>query len=185
MCMCVCLRVCVYVCVCVCMCVCVFVCVCVRACVRAYVRACVRDVFAIYDDIILPRLIKKIIKTINLHFIQITHTDDFLSTGTRLVIHNTYDWMAIARCSIHVTSLTQDRKKIYIPGSGIGDDVAVVAAAVVTTGVVESVEVLICGVLEIGAVVVDRVVMVPGPEVEVIGDVTVGPVTDDIGKVVP
>ena len=35
--------------------------VCVRACVHACVRACVRDVFAIYDNNTLPRLIIKII----------------------------------------------------------------------------------------------------------------------------
>ena len=55
------------------------------ACARVRVCVCVRDVFAIYDNIILPRLIMIIIKTIILYFIQITHTDDFHSTGTRLV----------------------------------------------------------------------------------------------------
>ena len=43
----------------------------------AYVHACVRDVFAIYDNDILPRLIMIIIKIIILYFIQIRHTDDF------------------------------------------------------------------------------------------------------------
>ena len=47
----------------------VHVCVCVRACVR--------DVFAIYDNYILPRLIMILIKIIILYFIQIRHTDDF------------------------------------------------------------------------------------------------------------
>ena len=42
-----------------------------------HVRACVRDVFAIYDNDILPRLIMIIIKIIILYFIQIRHTDDF------------------------------------------------------------------------------------------------------------
>ncbi len=51
---------------------------CVCVCVRA------RHVFAIYDNNIWPRLIIIIIKTIILYFIQITHTDDFSSTGTRL-----------------------------------------------------------------------------------------------------
>ena len=85
-------------CACVRVCVCVCVCVCVRppAGVRARVhaRACacasayVRDVFAIYDNNISPRLIMIIIKIIILYFIQIRHTDDFPSTGTRLVIIN-------------------------------------------------------------------------------------------------
>ena len=39
-------------------------------------RACVRDVFAIYDNTILPRLIMIIIKIIFLYFIEIAHTDD-------------------------------------------------------------------------------------------------------------
>ena len=70
------------------------VCVCVRACMCAHVCACVRmrahacmhDVFAIYDNNICPRLIMIIFKIIILYFIQIRHTDDFPSTGTRLVI---------------------------------------------------------------------------------------------------
>ena len=41
------------------------------------VRACVRNVFAIYDNDILPRLIMIIIKIIILYFIQIRYTDDF------------------------------------------------------------------------------------------------------------
>ena len=45
------------------------------------VHACVRDVFAIYDDNILSRLIMIIIKIIILYFIQIRHTDDFPSAG--------------------------------------------------------------------------------------------------------
>ena len=67
--------------------VCVFVCVCVcaRTIVRVCMRACVRDVFAIYDNNISPRLIMIIIKNIILYFIQIRYTDDFPSTGTRLV----------------------------------------------------------------------------------------------------
>ena len=98
---------CVCVCVCVCAGVCVHACACVSACVRtcmrafvtacvrAYVgaclracvcvRACVRDVFAIYDNNILSRLIIIIIKIIILYFIQIRHTDDFPSTVTQLV----------------------------------------------------------------------------------------------------
>ena len=48
---------------------------------RTSVHACVRDVFAIYDDNILSRLIMIIIKIIILHFIQIRHTDDFPSAG--------------------------------------------------------------------------------------------------------
>ena len=54
-----------------------------HAFVQVHVHACacvcpfVRDVFAIYDNNILPRLIMKIIKNISLYFIQIRHTDDF------------------------------------------------------------------------------------------------------------
>ena len=51
---------------------------CMRASRDACVRACVRDVFAIYDNDILPRLIMIIIKNVILYFIQIRHTDDFL-----------------------------------------------------------------------------------------------------------
>ena len=43
--------------------------VCARACVRACMHACVRDVFAIYDNDILPRLIMIIIKIIILYLI--------------------------------------------------------------------------------------------------------------------
>ena len=53
----------------------------VRVRVRPSVHACVRDVFAIYDDNILPSLIIIIIKIIILYFIRIRHTDDFPSTG--------------------------------------------------------------------------------------------------------
>ena len=53
------------------------VCACVRACVRACVQACVRDVFAIYDNDILPRLIMIIITIIIQYFIQIRRADDF------------------------------------------------------------------------------------------------------------
>ena len=49
----------------------------VRECERACVHACVHDVFAIYDNDILTRLIMIIIKIIILYFIQIRHTDDF------------------------------------------------------------------------------------------------------------
>ena len=48
--------------------VCVFASV--SVCARACVHACVRDVFAIYDNDILPRLIMIIIKIIILYFIQ-------------------------------------------------------------------------------------------------------------------
>ena len=57
----------------------------VRECERVR-HACVRDVFAIYDNDILPRLIIIIIKIIILYLIQIRHTDDFSQTGTRLVL---------------------------------------------------------------------------------------------------
>ena len=55
---------------------------CVR--VRARMHACVHDVFAIYDNNILPRRIMIMIKIIFLYFIEIAHSDDFPSTGTRL-----------------------------------------------------------------------------------------------------
>ena len=58
-----------------------------RVCVCMCVCACVRDVFAIYENKIVPRLIMIVIKTIFLYFIEIAHTDDFPSTGTRLVYY--------------------------------------------------------------------------------------------------
>ena len=66
--------------------VCARGCVCARVCVRAYMQ-CVCDVFAIYDNNnVLPRLIMMIImKIILIYIIEIAHTDDFPSTGTRLV----------------------------------------------------------------------------------------------------
>ena len=53
--------------------------------VSARVCACVRDVFAIYDDNILSRLIliMIIIEIIILYFIQTRQTDDFPSAGIR------------------------------------------------------------------------------------------------------
>ena len=55
-------------------------CVCVHTCV-------LRDVFAIYENntLSLPRLIMIIIQIIFLYFIEIALSDDFPSTGTRLV----------------------------------------------------------------------------------------------------
>ena len=61
--------------------------VCASVCVRTSVHACERDVFAIYDGNILPRLIMIIIKFIILYFIRIRHTDDFPSTGIPACIH--------------------------------------------------------------------------------------------------
>ena len=55
---------------------------------RTSVHACVRDVFAIYDDNMLSRLIIIIIKIIILYFIQIRHTDDFPSSGIPASVHN-------------------------------------------------------------------------------------------------
>ena len=86
--MCACVRACVRACVCVCVRVCVRACVHGRAGVRACGRSCVRDVFAIYDNNIRPRLIMIIIKNIILYFIQIRHTDDLPSTCTWLVTSN-------------------------------------------------------------------------------------------------
>ena len=56
--------------------VCACVCGEVRTCVRAW---CVCRID--HDNIIWPRLIMIIIKTVILYLIQITHTDDFPSTG--------------------------------------------------------------------------------------------------------
>ena len=42
--------------------------------------------WVIYDNNILPRLIMIMIKIIFLYFIEIAHTDDSPSTGTRLVL---------------------------------------------------------------------------------------------------
>ena len=50
---------------------------CERVCARTGVHACVRDVFVIYDNDILPRLIMIIITIIILYVIQIRQTDDF------------------------------------------------------------------------------------------------------------
>ena len=47
------------------------------------VLAFVRDVFAIYDNNRLHTPIMIIIKIIFLYLIEIAHTDDFPSTGTR------------------------------------------------------------------------------------------------------
>ena len=58
----------------------------VSVCARACMHACVRDVFAIYDNDILPMLIMILINIRILYFIQIRHTDDFPSTGTGLVL---------------------------------------------------------------------------------------------------
>ena len=68
----------------------------VCACVR--VRACV---MCLQYTIIIPRLIMIIIKIIFLYFIEIAHTDDFPSTGTRLVNDNT---RCILTCPIRFNS---------------------------------------------------------------------------------
>ena len=66
-------------------CACARVYVCARVCVHACVHASVRDVFAIHDNDILPRLIMIKIKIIFRYFIEIAHTDYFQSKGTRQV----------------------------------------------------------------------------------------------------
>ena len=66
-------------------------CSCARVCASEYASACMLacgDVFAIYNNNILPRLIMIIITIIFLFFIEIAHTDDFPSAGTRLVRDN-------------------------------------------------------------------------------------------------
>ena len=80
-------------------CACARVCASVRECarvgasvrVRTSVHARVRDVFAIYDDNILSRLIMIIIKIIILYFIQIRHTDDFPSAGIPASMYSSYN----------------------------------------------------------------------------------------------
>ena len=70
----------------------------VCVCTGLSVRACVRDVFAIYDNNILSRLIM-IIKIIILYFIEIAHTDDFPSTGTHPVFIMLLFWdQYLSRC---------------------------------------------------------------------------------------
>ena len=97
---------------CVCMCVCARARVCVRACActcvpACVVCACVRDVFAIYDNNTLPRLIMIIIKIIILHFIQIRHTDDFPSTGVGSIFNGNKQYYKVKSVPInfviHVT----------------------------------------------------------------------------------
>ena len=61
-------------------------CVLAHACARVHGHPCVRDVFAIYGNNICPRLIMIIIKISIINVIQIRHTDDFPSTGARLVL---------------------------------------------------------------------------------------------------
>ena len=66
---------------------------------RVCVRACVHDVFAIYDNNILPRLIMIIIKIIS-RFIEIAHTDDFPLMGTRLVKYKSITGSVICRMQV-------------------------------------------------------------------------------------
>ena len=75
-------------------------CACVR--VRACVRACVRDVFAIYDNNISPRLVMIIIKINILCFIQNRHTDDFPLNGYPASYNNALHATSMygPRCSI-------------------------------------------------------------------------------------
>ena len=74
---------------------CARVCTCACVCVRA----CMRDVFAIYDNNILPSLIMIIIKINFLYFVEIAHTDDFPSKGTRLVYYKS-PYVCRNSCSI-------------------------------------------------------------------------------------
>ena len=62
---------------------CVCVCMLAHTCARVRTHAFMRDVFAIYDNTIRPRLIMIIIIIIIIYFIKIRHTDDFPSRGTR------------------------------------------------------------------------------------------------------
>ena len=71
-------------------------------CVCVCVHECVCDVFAIYNNNIWPRLIMIIIQIIILYFIQITHTDDFPSTGTQLVLLNVVSHYDLSVLSLSV-----------------------------------------------------------------------------------
>ena len=81
--------------------VCVCVCVLAHACARVRGHACVHDVFAIYDNNSWPRLIMILIKISILYFIQIRHTADFPSTGTRLVYTNDDTRTGLERVTLH------------------------------------------------------------------------------------
>ena len=74
------------------------------------VCACVRDVFAIYDDNILPWLIMIIIKIIILYFIQIRHTDDLPSTGIPASYYNHNSGAVIQRNSRFTVTLAQSQR---------------------------------------------------------------------------
>ena len=83
---------------------------------RECVRACLRDVIAIYDNNILPRLIM-IIKIIFLYFIEIAHTDDFPSTDTRLehIICSPPSWLnPMSRHHHIVVSQTSNKYLIFV-----------------------------------------------------------------------
>ena len=59
--------------------------------------------FAIYDNNILPMLIMLIIKIMFLYFMEIAHTDDFPSTGTRLVYVKKLKIGLFIPCRVHST----------------------------------------------------------------------------------
>ena len=81
----------------------------VRECARVCMHAYVRDVFAIYDNDILPMLLMIIINIIILYFIQIRHTDDFPSTGTGLVYGNdSYSSLSKGLCKVNKIAKIQN-----------------------------------------------------------------------------
>ena len=76
---------------------------------RTSVHACVRDVFAIYDDNMLSRLIMIIIKITILYFIQIKHTDGFPSAGIPASMYNCCYLRFFWSCLMEKTMSTFDR----------------------------------------------------------------------------
>ena len=72
-----------------------------------------RDVFAIYDDDILSRLIMIIIKIIILYFIQlqIRHTDDFPSAGIPANVYNTRIY--VTRHEELIPEITQHDQSLF------------------------------------------------------------------------
>ena len=77
-------------------------------------HAFVRDVFAIYDHNILPRLKMIIINIFVLYFIQIRHTDDFPSTDTRLVLQNKFVCLYVGVRKLQVAILARSSREMSL-----------------------------------------------------------------------